>query len=237
MPNATTSLAVLVADTSFVTSLNDLVIAEERAATAQLQPLITAIIPLQASVDVAVAGTYQATVELAALLSGSEYLTGSMSLAIGGEQQISSALSLAVADAYALTSVLDVSVTDAVPVVLEPNDPKAAPLVTMTDLYLGTHPNLISSPTTDFAALGVQFSDVLEIYEGPNAGHYIIQSVDGNALFVGEAFIAPSWPGPWAGEVRKHQNVSAQLTAALVIDQSLFFAPTFRYVTLEIVIV
>lgn len=237
MPNATTSLAVLVADTSFVTSLADLVLAEERAATAQLQPLISAIIPLSADLSVTVAQPLEATVTLDALLSGSLYLTGSLSLGVAAEREVASDADMAVAEAYSLTPTLDVSLTDSVPVVLEPNAPKSAPLVTATDLLLGTHPNVITSPTIDFAAVGVRYSDVLEIYEGPNAGHYIVQSVQGNAVFVGEAPVAPSWPGPWAGEVRQHQDVTAQVSAALVIDQSLLFAPTIRYCTLEVLVV
>jgi hypothetical protein len=171
-----------------------------------------------------------------ALLSGSLYLTGSLSLGVAAALELSSDTDMAVAEAYSLTPALDVLLTDSLPVVLEPNGPKAAPLVTATDLLLGTHPNVITSPTVDFAAAGVAFGDVLEIYEGPNAGHYIVQSVQGNALFVGEAPIAPSWPGPWAGEVRQHRDVTAQVTAALVIDQSLLLAPTVRYCTLEVLI-
>jgi hypothetical protein len=236
VPNATTNLAVLVADTSYVTSLADSVIAEERAATTRLQPAISAIIPLQVGLRVTVALPTEVTAGLEALLSGSLYLTGSMSLGVAAALSVTSATDLAVAEAYALTPTLDVSLTDAVPIVLEPNDPKAAPLLTMQDLMLGQHPNVFTSPTTDFEAAGVVYKDVLEVLDGPNAAHYIIQRAEGNAVFVGEAPIAPSSPGPWAGEIRQHRDIIAQATAALVIDQALFFAPTVRYATLEVLV-
>ena len=237
MPDATTNLAVLVADTSFVNALNDVVIAEETAATTQLQPAVAATIPLQPTVEVAVAALREKLTALDALLSGSNYQVVSASVAIAEARQAASDLSVALAEAYALTPALDISITDAIAIVLEPNEPKAAPLVSMTDLTLGIHPNVFTSPTTDFSALGVSSADVLEVFDGPNVGNYVIQQVEGSSVFVGEAPISPTATGPWSGEVRVHRNIIAQGTAALVIDQALFFAPTVRFVTLDMAVV
>lgn len=236
MPDATTSLAVLVADTSFVTSLAEAVIAEERSSTARLQPAVAGRTQLQPDVSVAIADALEAFVTLDALVSGSLYLTGSMSLGVAEEMNFSAIADIVIAERYSLTPDLQVLITDAIAIVLEANDPPFAPLVTMTDLLLGIHPNVITSPTTNFAQLGVSGGDVLQVYDGPNAAHYIIQQVDGNALFVGEAFISPTATGPWSGEVRVQRDKIAQTTAALVLDQALFFAPTVRIASLDMVV-
>jgi hypothetical protein len=94
-------------------------------------------------------------------------------------------------------------------------------LLTLTDLYLGIHPNVITSPTTDFVAAGVSIGDVLEVTEGLNAGHYLVRSLETNALFVHEAFPVRT-SGPLTGEVRVQRDRFATVTAAVVLDQALF---------------
>ena len=236
MPNATTNLAVLVADTSFVTSLTEAVIAEQRSSAVQLVPVVAATTAFHPTIGIVIGEYRETDSALDVLLSGSSYLLGSMSLGVAEPLSVFADADVAIAELYSLTPGLEVLITDSIAIVLEPNAPKAAPFLTSTDLLLGTHPNVFTSPTVDFEGQGVRAGDVLEVYDGPNAAHYIIQSVDGNAVFVGEAPISPSDTTPRSGEVRTHRDKIAQVTAAVVLDQALFFAPTVRTALLDMVV-
>jgi len=235
VPDATTSLAVLVADTAFVTTSTELVIAEETARTASLEVTTAATTTLPLDTAALVAGAFEQTSQLDALLDGTFYVQTGMRVAISGAGAESVSLSCAVAESLSLTTDLSVATTDVVPFLIEPDRPRATPLLTLTDLYLGVHPNVISSPTTDFAAAGVSIGDVLEVTEGDNAGHYLIRAIETNVLYVHEAFPVRT-AAALDGVVRQQRDRFATVTAAVVLDQAVFVAGTTVSAQLDLVI-
>lgn len=235
MPDATTSLAVLVAETDFITSSAELLLAEQRSCAASLSvaPAATATLPIASAV--LLAGQSSQTTELDLLLDGSFYLQASARLAIAAAMDETADLSCTVAEILTVTSDVEVAVTDAATILVEPDRPRAAPLLVLTDLYLSVHPNAITSPTTDFVAAGVAVGDVLEVTEGPDAGHYLIRALAANELFVHEAFPVRE-AGPLPGEVRVRRDRFATVTAAVVLDQALFVAGVTVSASLDMVL-
>ena len=224
MPDATTSLSVLVAETDFLTASQNLVIAEQQGRTAQLQPAIAGHYEPDAALDVAVADLKSESALLDVFLSGSTYLTPSLRVVIAELTEQTAGLDIGVAEQYSESAGLDCLLSDAVAITLEPNRPRPVPLVTASDLVLTPHPNAIRSPTTDFAAAGIAAGDVLELTTGPNRAHYLIGSVQTNVLFVSEAFEDPTDTAARSGQVRRRVSVTAQRTCAVVLDQALFLA-------------
>lgn len=235
MPDATTSLAVLVADTAFVTSSAELLIAEETASTSSLQILTAATTVLPLDLATVVAGTFDSTAQLDALLDGTNYVQTGMRVTVSGTDSDTVSLDLAVAEAYSLTAGMTVSTTDSVPFLIEPDRPRAAPLLTLTDLYQSAHPNVVTSPTTDFVAAGVGIGDVLELTEAPNAGHYLVRALETNALFLHEAFPVRT-TAALAGVIRSRTDIFATVTAAVVLDQAVFVGGTAVTAQLDLVI-
>jgi len=223
VPDATASLSVLVADTSFVTASQNMVVAEEMARTTELQPAIAATLTSSVDTDVAVAAQRARTLGLDVFASGSAYLLVSMRAAVAEAEQLVADADVAVAGTSAKTTSLNVSLSDAAPILLEPDAPKTTPLLTVDDLMV-TGWNAITS-AADFIAAGVRVGDVLELVGGANRGNYMVAGVQENVLFVSQAFINTIAVGPFSGEVRTGQTVSAVATAAVVIDQAVFLAP------------
>lgn len=216
------------------TATLDLVVAEETARTAMLQPAVAATYMATATASLSVAEPYSLPVGLDLLLDGSYYLMPLLRVVVAETHSLAADLNQAVAEPYELACTLDAVVSDAPAMLLEPDDPQPAG-VSVPDLMLSLHPNVLRSPTTDFSTFA-EVGGVVELLEGPNRGNYLIFGIDGNALFVTEAFRVPTAVGPYAGSVRGKTEVSATPKAAIMLDQSIFLAPFSVSALLDVVI-
>lgn len=223
MPDLTAGLSLAVAEETFVTASTNMVVAEETSRTAELQPAIAATITPYVDADVAVAATYGRDAAVDVFCDGSTYLTPLLRVVIADETLLTADADVTIAGTSTATATLNVSLTDVVRIVVEPNDPKPTPLLTLDDLTV-TDSNAIES-ATDLAAAGVQVGDVLELYDGANRGNYLIRGIDRNVAFVSETFFAVLSTGPFSGEVRTRQSVAAARTVALVLDRAIYLAP------------
>jgi hypothetical protein len=160
----------------------------------------------------------------------------SLSLAVAETSFATTLADFVIADTAQVTSSLECLLSDAAPIVLEPNDPRQAPLVTVADLVPTSHPNGVTSPTTDFATLGVVAGDVLEIQTGVNRGNYLVQSAQANTVFVSEALLDNSTAVAATAVIRQRVRIVASLKCGLVLDQALFLASFVRTARLDVAV-
>lgn len=234
MPSLTAGLSLAVAEETFRTASTNMVVAEETSRTASLQPAVAATLTPYCDVDVTVAATRAGEAELDVFCDGSTYLTPLLRVVVAGETLLTTDADVTIAGTTNATAQLSVSLTDSVSIVLEPDDPKPTPLLQLDDLTV-TDRNAIQS-VTNLAAAGVQVGDVLELYDGENRGNYLVRGVDGTVAFVSESFFSVLATGPFSGEIRQRQSVSATRRAAIVLDRAIYLAPFQLACRLDVVV-
>jgi hypothetical protein len=231
-----TNLSVLVADTNEQSTDLEVLVAGTNTKSVSLDMLISLVFDLSTDLEVLVAGTDQVAANMDIHLSGVEYLVASIQVMIAEhyEQAIAN-IDMAIADTTNLTTSLDIAITDAPHMVIEPDRPRYLNDIEVTDFQTTASPNGWYSSTKDFAALGVAKRDVVEISEGMNAGYYVVREVQGHTLIT-EQFINHQEAGPIQGAIRKERDLTAQLSAAVVLDQPMFMAGKSFYCLLDMLI-